>query len=141
MYKFSERSKERMRGVDSELRKVFDYAILISKIDFGIPRDGGLRTAERQNELFNEGKSKCDGYQDESRHQANDFGESDALDFYAYVDGKASWDKMHLALVAATILQAASHLGIALEWGGFFGSKNGKFGWDMPHFQKVKDYD
>lgn len=138
MYKFSDKSKERMQGVDDELQRVFNYAINHSTIDFGIPRDGGLRTAERQNVLyktFKDGKrvSQRDGYDKKSYHQTGK-----ALDFYAYVDGKASWDKMHLALVAATILQAASALGVALEWGGFFGAKDGKPGWDMPHIQLRK---
>lgn len=138
MFKFSDKSKERMRGVDDDLQRVFNYALTISPIDFGIPEDGGVRTAERQNMLhktFKDGKrlSACDGYDDISRHQ-----DGDALDFYAYVDGKASWNPMHLALVAAAILTAASHLGVAIEWGGFFGAKDGDPGWDMPHIQKRK---
>lgn len=138
MYKFSDKSRERMQGVDDDLQRVFNHAISVSKIDFGIPRDGGLRTAERQNMLYKtyrDGKrvSKCDGYEDKSRHQ-----DGDAMDFYAYVNSKASWDHMHLALVAATILQSASALNVPLEWGGFFGAKDGKPGWDMPHIQKRK---
>jgi len=144
MFKFSDKSRERMQGVDDDIQRVFNYAITITPIDFGIPRDGGLRAAERQNVLYNtinedgERLSKCDGYEDISKHQANKEGKSDALDFYAYVDGKASWEPMHLALVAAAILQAGSVLGVPLEWGGFFGAKDGKPGWDMPHIQKRK---
>ena len=33
------------------------------------PQDGWMRTAERQNELFKEGKSKRDGYKKKSMHQ------------------------------------------------------------------------
>lgn len=133
-----------MVGVDPDVVRVFHYALSISPIDFGIPEDAGLRTAKRQNMLYNtyrNGKrvSFCDGYEILSNHQANDHGYSEALDFYAYVDGAASWKKEHLAIVAAIILTAASHLGVPMEWGGMFGCKGGKFGWDMPHMQKVKN--
>jgi len=130
MWKLSDRSKERLEGVDPRLIEVVHLALSISKIDFGIPEDGGVRTAERQNMLFKtfrNGKrvSNADGYDKISEHQ-----KKTAVDMYAYVDGKASWDELHLAMVATAFLQAASILGIKLKWGGNF--KNFK---DMPHFQ------
>lgn len=124
-FQFSERSLERMEGVDPRLKEIAKHAITISKIDFGIPQDGGLRTAERQAELFADGKSKADGVKKKSRHQSGM-----ALDVYAYVEGKASWEKEHLAMVAAAMLQSASILGYKLEWGGLWRSFV-----DMPHFQ------
>ena len=124
-FKFSEKSFERMEGVDPRLKEIAKHAIMISKIDFGIPHDGGLRTAERQAELFADGKSKADGVNNKSRHQSGM-----ALDVYAYVDGKASWETEHLALVATAMLQSASILGYKLEWGG-----NWRSFVDMPHFQ------
>jgi len=125
MFKLSDKSKERMKGVDDRLQQVANAALLITKIDFGIPRDGGLRTAVRQKQLYDENKSKADGYKYKSHHQTGK-----ALDFYAYVDGKASWDELHLAMVATAFLQAGSILGIKLEWGGNFRSFK-----DMPHIQ------
>lgn len=124
-FQFSKRSLERMEGVDPRLKEIAKHAITISKIDFGIPQDGGLRTAERQAELFADGKSKADGVKNKSRHQSGM-----ALDVYAYVDGKASWETEHLALVAAAMLQSASIFGYKLEWGGLWRSFV-----DMPHFQ------
>lgn len=113
-----------MVDVDDRLHQVVKAALLITKIDFGIPKDGGLRTASRQNYLYVEGKSKADGYKHQSFHQTGK-----AIDFYAYVDG-ASWDELHLAMVATAFLQAGSILGIKLEWGGNFRSFK-----DMPHIQ------
>ena len=124
-YQFGERSKINRLGVDSRLIQISDLAIQITKIDFGIPADGGLRSAERQAELFEAGKSKADGLTRKSYHQSGR-----ALDVYAYVDGQASWDENHLALVAAAMLQAASQLGHKVEWGGLWQSFV-----DMPHFQ------
>lgn len=125
MYKLSSKSKERLEGVDERLIKVIDLALTITNIDFGIPGDGGLRTAERQKELFDKKVSKCDGYINKSYHQTGK-----AFDVYAYVNGRASWDRNHLTQVAAAILQAAGMLGYVVEWGGLW-----KGFTDMPHFE------
>lgn len=124
-FKLSDRSKERMEQVDDRLQQLAFAAITRTKVDFGIPADGGLRTAERQKELFDKGVSKCDGYNNKSYHQTGK-----ALDFYAYVDGKASWEPEHLAMVACAFLETASIVGIRLEWGGLFQNFN-----DFPHIQ------
>lgn len=126
MFQLGKRSRERLEGIDADLIEVIELALTISPIDFGIPEHGGLRTEETQRTLYTRGVSKCDGIVNKSYHQTGR-----AFDIYAYVDGKASWDKDHLKTCAAAILQAASLLGVALEWGGFFRSFK-----DMPHFQK-----
>lgn len=129
MFKFGSRSLSILEEVHSDIQRVAHRAIQITPIDFGIPSTGGLRTAEVQNELFRNGKSKLDGYKKKSYHQSGR-----ALDFYAYVDGKASWDELHLAMVATAFLQAASELGVKLEWGGLWRSFK-----DMPHVQLPKN--
>lgn len=125
---FSQRSLMRLEGVDERLVEVLERAINVTKIDFGIPPYGGVRTPEEQALLFKEGKSKADGYLKKSKHQ-----DGKAVDVYAYVDGKASWEKEHLALVACAILESASRLGYRLRWGGLFSSFE-----DMPHFELVE---
>ena len=125
MYKFSNSSLSRMAGIDDRLKRVANRAIELSRIDFGVPMYGGLRSEQDQNYLFSTGKSKADGYHSLSYHQTGL-----AIDVYAYVDGSASWDNLHLAMVAAAMLQAANELGIPLEWGGLWTSFV-----DMPHFQ------
>ncbi len=126
-FKLSARSKERLEGVDSRILEIIDHALTITPIDLGIPGDGGIRTAERQNQLFNAKLSKCDGYTYISAHQTGL-----AFDVYAYVDGKANWDRAHLTSVAAAILQSASVLGYKLEWGAHWQTWQ-----DFPHFQLV----
>ncbi len=125
MFKLSKRSISNMDGVHDDLKRVATRAIEITKIDFGIPDDGGKRSALEQNALYKEGLSMCDGYKKLSNHQSGN-----ALDFYAYVDGKGSWEKEHLAQIAAAFLQAANELGIKLRWGGLFNSFT-----DMPHVE------
>ena len=131
-YQFSQKSLQRLNGVDVQLQELMKRAIAISPIDFGIPQFGGLRTAEDQKNLYEKGLSKCDGYGIKSRHQSGK-----AVDVYAFVNGKASWDKVHLAVIAGVILGEAKRMQIDVMWGGTFGSKIFK-GWDMPHFE-LKD--
>lgn len=124
-YKFSQSSLDNRAGVDYRLIEISDRAIQLTRVDFGIPGTGGLRTAQQQHDLFKMGKSNADGFSDKSYHQTGR-----ALDVYAFVDGKASWEKEHLAMVATAMLQAANELGYPLEWGGLWKSFV-----DMPHFQ------
>ena len=142
-FKFSDNSEKNMKGVHPELIGVFRSALRVSPIDFGIPGDGGVRTAKRQGELYHADKSKCDGFIDRSNHQiqpGQEYGR--ALDFYAYVNGKASWEAHHLAMVAGVILGTANRLykegaiSIQLRWGGTFGSDSFD-GWDMPHMEII----
>ena len=134
-FKLSSKSKNHMVGVNPQLREIPHLAIKITKVDFGIPSTGGLRTKEEQNQLFRDGKSKADGYVKLSNHQSGE-----ALDFYAYVDGKASYEPEHLAMVACAFLQAASILGYSIEWGGLWSTgqtkNNIEYGWDMAHIQR-----
>ena len=129
MFGFSERSLKQLEGVNPQLVELMKMAIRRSPIDFGIPADGGKRTAERQKELFDKGVSKCDGTIKKSYHQSGN-----AVDVYAYVNGKASWDKEHLAIIAGVVLSTAYAMGLNVRWGGTFGSNEFK-GWDKPHFE------
>ena len=134
-YKFSKSSVKRMKGVHPDLVIIFTEAIKNSPIDFGIPGLGGLRTAEQQKILCAAGKSKCDGYANKSYHQTGK-----ALDFYAYVDGAASWEIHHLCMIASVIMTTAKRLKkegritIDLYWGGQFGCSDFT-GWDLPHME------
>lgn len=138
-FKLSSNSKKNRAGVDSRLIEISDLAITLSMIDFGHGASSGKRTAAEQYELHQAGASPaCDGYNKKSNHQSGS-----ALDFYAYVDGHASWEHHHLAMVAAAFLQAASILGYQLSWGGFWPSRTPKFingipyGWDCPHVELI----
>jgi len=130
-FKLSSRSKERREGINPALIAISDLAIQISLVDFGHGPHSGLRDADEQRELFDSGRSRADGYGDKSDHQSGN-----ALDFFAFVDGRASWEPEHLAMVACAFLQAASLLGHRVEWGGLWrGERGGLYGWDMPHIR------
>lgn len=136
MYKFGTTSKERLATCHDDLQKVFEAAIALSPIDFGIAE--GYRSIERQKQLFDEGKSRIDGISKKGKHN---YSPSLAVDIYAFVNGKASWDSNELCVIAGVVLAVAANYGIKLRWGG---------NWDMdgqiisdqnfidlPHFELI----
>ena len=126
MYKLSNRSLSRLEGVKPLLIAIVVEAIQTSPYDFGIPRSGGLRTADQQNILYKHGVSQRDGYRRKSYHQTGK-----AFDIYGYVDGKATWNKDVLTAIADHIKKVAlERYKVVLTWGGDWR----KFV-DMPHFQ------
>lgn len=130
MFYLGKTSKRRLIGVDPRWLQIIDLALALTLIDFGIPGDGGLRSDERQMAMFIDPniKTNCDGITSRSKHQ-----DGLAIDFYAYVDGKASWKPEYLAHITAAILQAASILGFKVRSGMFF--RPG--GWDKPHVELI----
>lgn len=138
-FKFSQRSYERLEGVNPILVEIIEEAISVSPIDFGIPKDGGFRTTQRQQQLYAQGRTvpgrkitRADGIRYKSYHQSGN-----AVDVYAYVNKKASWEKVHMGIIAGVIIAVGRSRGVEIEWGGTFGSKTFE-GWDSAHFQLKK---
>ena len=123
-YSFSESSLKTLSTVDKRLQELMKRALKRSKVDFGIPKTGGLRTAKQQNMLFKAGSSSLDGYTKRSKHQ-----DGLAVDVFAYVDGKVSYEPLHMSLIANAVLQEASLMGLKVTWGGLWKHE------DAPHFQ------
>jgi hypothetical protein len=116
-FRLSQRSLSRLAGVHPDLLAVTHYAIRITSVDFGIPEDGGVRTAYRQNQLVAEGKSQTL----DSRHLTGH-----AVDIYAYVNGAASWAMADVMAVHYAFKNAGAALQVKLRWGGDWNS-NGVF--------------
>lgn len=87
-YRFSRRSLERLQTCDPLLQKLFHRVIKIC--DCTILE--GVRSDERQMELFRQDLSKLDGVNKKSKHQANDHGYSMAIDVAPYPIPK-DWGK------------------------------------------------
>ncbi len=118
-YSFSTKSVGKLSGVHNDLQRVMLASIVNSPLDFGITE--GLRTKERQQELFNEGKSQTM----RSRHLTGH-----AVDIVVLVNGKVSWDFKDYQLVADHIKARAKELNIPIVWGGDWTSFK-----DGPHFE------
>lgn len=139
MFKLSTRSKTNRAGVDPRLIEISDLAITLTLVDFGHGPDSGVRTDARQAELFAADASQKDGINRRSMHQ-----DGKALDFYAFVDGKASWHHPHLMAVACAMFQAAAILDYRIRWGGMWKSSKPQvvdgvpYGWDCPHIELIE---
>lgn len=117
-FKLSARSKERLTGVHPDLVKVVNRALELSEIDFAILE--GMRTKERQAELFKAGASQTMN----SRHLTGH-----ALDLGAFVGGSVRWDWPLYGKLATAMKAAAKELGVPIIWGGDWKMRDG------PHFE------
>jgi len=130
MPRFGKRSKERLESCNSDLRMVFNE--VIKSVDCTILE--GHRGKERQNQLFDEGKTKV--LHPNGRH--NDY-PSNAVDCVPY---PVDWeDRERMTLFAGYVLGVANQMGITLRWGGDwdqdFEVQDNKFD-DFPHFEVKK---
>lgn len=139
MYKFSKTSLKRLEGVHPKLKAVLIEAIANSPYDFLIV--DGVRSAKRQNEIYQEGRTKkgiiltnCDGYIEKSKHQLKEDGYGYAVDIGIYnpkLEGKIDWGNINaLRIVVNHIKTICAKHRIKISWGGEW--KNFK---DYPHLE------
>lgn len=119
MYKLSKRSLGKLQGVHNDLVAVVKRAIEITEVDFSVTE--GLRSLDRQHQLFNEGHSKTLN----SRHLTGH-----AVDLMAWVGNRGSWNWDYYHMIDKAMKVAAEELNVDLVWGGDW--KNFP---DGPHFQ------
>ena len=105
-YKLSQRSLDRLEGVDERLIAVVKHAITATKIDFGVIQ--GMRTLEMQKELVAKGASQTM----KSKHLVGH-----AVDLMAYVGGKGSWQLNVYDDLADAMKEGADMVGVQLRWG------------------------
>lgn len=142
----SNTSKARLSTCDSDIQMVIETAIKLCPIDFGVAE--GYRTIERQQELYNKrdanGKrlTKIDGINKKGNHN---YFPSRAIDLYAYVNGKASWEAKDMIFIAgfitavAEMLRDAGAIKSKFRWGGNW-DQDGEIisdqdFQDLPHFE------
>ena len=118
-YQLGNRSKRRLNKVHPDLVRVVGRAIELTEIDFTVLE--GLRTEERQKELFGSGASRTL----RSRHLTGH-----AVDLGAYVGGAVRWDWPLYYKIADAVKKAAEELQAPIEWGGDWTAFK-----DGPHFQ------
>ena len=135
MYKLSKRSSKRLEGVLPVLLEIFTKGIKDSPYDYGIPETGGLRTEQMQKDMYAIGRTtqkhrKPVTWTLNSNHMAKGDGFGYAVDIYAYVNGKASWNMKYLRPIANHLKKYAyDNYYVELEWGFDLWGKDG------AHFQ------
>lgn len=117
MYVLGKTSLKRLQGVHPDLIAVVKRAIEITSVDFTVLE--GLRSVERQRELFNKGASKTMA----SRHITGH-----AVDLAPW---PIDWDDLsRFKQVASAVKEASEELGIPVLWGGDW-----RTFYDGPHFE------
>ena len=98
---------DKLKGVHPDLQKVVLHALANGKAKWQVTE--GLRTLERQQELFASGKSKTM----KSRHLLGC-----AVDVVALTNGTADWSISSYMNIAADFAAASEALNIPIRWGG-----------------------
>lgn len=124
------RSLLRLRGVHPDLRAVVKYALHISaSVDFAVVC--GLRTLERQKELFARGASKTM----DSRHLTGH-----AVDLAPYVGKELCWSTLAFGPLVDLMKRSAHILQVPLVCGADYNNAGttGSRWRDHPHFELPK---
>lgn len=106
-FELSQRSLDRLNGVDDSLVVVVKRAIQLTKVDFGVSE--GVRSVARQTELVARGASKTMN----SKHI-----DGLAVDLVAYISGRVSWELNLYDDIADAMAAAAREYGVTIRWGG-----------------------
>lgn len=110
------RSKTRLQGVHADLVRVVELAA--TRSSFIVTE--GLRTKERQAQLFKAGASQTLN----SRHLTGH-----AVDLAAKVGKEVRWDWPLYDALGKVVKTAAAELGVPIIWGGDWKMRDG------PHFE------
>ena len=155
MYNLGNTSNKRLNTCNSDIQLIIREAIKVTQIDFGVAQ--GERTIEQQQEYYNDGKSKInpstyitlEALLDKAKHivDGDIRKKSDAVDIYAYVNGKASWDNRYLCYLGGVITSTASRLfneelvKTKIRWGGNWDNDGeiitDQSFQDLPHFESI----
>ena len=105
-FNLSQKSLDRLDGVNDDMVRVVKKAIELTKVDFGVIC--GLRTVEEQEELVAKGASQTM----KSKHI-----DGLAVDLMAYLGGRASWELNLYDDIADAMKEAAKLENVGVRWG------------------------
>jgi len=140
MYKLGNKSKEKLRGVHPTMVKVIERAIELSSQDFTVLE--GLRTPQRQAELYAQGRTKPGQvvtWTLKSRHFVQDDGWGHAVDLAPWPIDWSNTKKFDD--IAEAMFKASKELGTPIRWGADWdedGQPRERGETDSPHFELSK---
>jgi hypothetical protein len=118
MFRLGKRSKRVYDTLHRDLQLVIDESLKVSQVDFTLTE--GERTAERQQMLYDTGKSKVNPRKytpkvlvTKGKHIVNDYRKlSDAFDFIAAVPGRSDliYDRYHLFYLVGVFTSVGKRL-------------------------------
>jgi peptidoglycan L-alanyl-D-glutamate endopeptidase CwlK len=139
LYQLGKKSKNKLKGVHPNLVRVIERAIQLSSQDFTVLE--GLRTPERQAELYAQGRTKPGQvvtWTLKSRHFVQADGWGHAVDL---VPWPIDWNSLpKFDAIAKAMFQASKELGTPIRWGADWdqdGQPRERGETDSPHFELV----
>ena len=142
-FTLSARSRARLAGVHPDLAKVVNLAIRLTTVDFAVLE--GVRTPERQRELYAQGRTKPGKkvtWTLTSNHFAAPDGFGYAVDLVPWpVDWEGPTRFPKFDAIAEAMFAAAKELGVPIRWGADWdqdGNPRERGETDSPHFELVK---
>ena len=133
MFKLSNRSLEKLEGVNPVLVDTVKEAIKLSSVDFGVIY--GVRSLEEQKKLYESKRSQTM----KSKHLIQDDKTSHAVDLMAYDGNNPSWDLVMYDDIADAMKAAALKTGAKIRWGAA-GQMDDITKWDGPMEQGMNAY-
>lgn len=134
-FKFSKLSESRLQGVKPKLASVVRRALEVCAVDFMVVE--GLRTIERQRELYAQGRTKPGNKVTWTLHSKHL--EGNAVDLAPVIDGKVDWSNLkNFDAIAKAMAQASRELSVPIRWGADWdmdGIPREKGETDSPHFE------
>ena len=127
MFKYSQKSLDKLDEVHEDLRLVFLEVIKLTPIDFGITE--GMRSLERAEQLKQEGLSKAGS---KSKHCLGK-----AVDIVCYNGKDVTWDLDFYEAVAQVVGEVSELLEIPIRWGGSWKTGDFKLNRDMKFIDAV----
>ncbi len=139
-FHLSQRSLDRLQGVNPRLVSVVRRAIEITEQDFSVSE--GVRAQDRQSKLLADGRTRTM----RSKHLVQSDGTGHAVDLYpAGFPDVPSIPASAYRLVAQAMEQAAHELGISIRWGNDWDRDGVEVPMDpdesfsdQPHFELVE---
>ena len=127
-FKLSQRSLDNLEGVDERLVAVVKQAIHDTKVDFGVIC--GLRTLETQRKLVASGASQTL----KSKHI-----DGLAVDLFAYVGSRGSWELNLYDDIADAMAQSAKNVGVGICWGAAWSTGAIPYPMDIRHWNDTME--
>ncbi len=106
-FKLSRRSRDNLLGVDPNLVAMVERAIKLTKVDFAVTE--GVRTPERQREMYEKGASQI--------AEGGTHVSGRAVDVVAYLGDRISWELNLYDDIADAMRLAALEKNVGLRWG------------------------
>jgi len=139
MYSFGKRSRERLDTCHDDIIAIMEEVIKV----YDVSVIEGIRTAEKQAEYFETGRSKLDGVHKKSKHQDNGFGKSEAIDIMPYKKGTNAFsgkekDNRRFYFMMGLVKMAAAKL---LEEGKITHDVRFGLDWDSDNIYTDQNFD